>query len=298
MPVAAATPPRSRAAPSLAGIGRVYLWVGGSLWIGRAAGLSSLHAHHAFQITLPLAAPIAFRTSAPSEWQDYAGAIVAPHRPHQFDGRGGQVAHLFVEPETPLGRVLSDLTGGQAIAPLARAQAQPLIDPLYRQFDTDPAEAPMIEAAQRALHALARDAPPPAAVDARIARLQAWLRTQTGAAPTLAQAAAQVHLSPGRLRHLFVAQTGSSYRVYLLWLRLLAAVQAFERGAAWTEAAHAAGFADSAHLSRSFRRMFGFSPVQMVKDSERDPAHDEDKRGTLPHQGERKRAGLPPSFAA
>jgi AraC family transcriptional regulator len=32
----------------------------------------------------------------------------------------------------------------------------------------------------------------------------------------------------------------------------------------WTEAAHAACFADSAHLTRTFRRMFGINPAALV----------------------------------
>ena len=36
------------------------------------------------------------------------------------------------------------------------------------------------------------------------------------------------------------------------------------QGGSWTESAHEAGFADSAHLSRTFKRMFGMNPATLV----------------------------------
>jgi AraC family transcriptional regulator len=54
-----------------------------------------------------------------------------------------------------------------------------------------------------------------------------------------------------------VEHTGLPFRTYLLWLRLTKAVGVFAGGRSLTEAAHEAGFADSAHFSRTFRRMFG-----------------------------------------
>jgi AraC-like DNA-binding protein len=73
--------------------------------------------------------------------------------------------------------------------------------------------------------------------------------------------AAAVHLSPGRFRHLFVTETGVSCKAYILWERLNVALALGFGGASWTEAAHAANFADSAHLSRTCRRMFGMAPT-------------------------------------
>lgn len=70
----------------------------------------------------------------------------------------------------------------------------------------------------------------------------------------------RVALSPHRLMHLFRAATGLPLRRYTLWLRLRAAMAAALQGATLTEAAHAAGFSDSAHLSRSFREHFGLPP--------------------------------------
>ncbi|GAB4566709.1 MAG: hypothetical protein Tsb007_39930 [Rhizobacter sp.] len=33
----------------------------------------------------------------------------------------------------------------------------------------------------------------------------------------------------------------------------------------WTQAAHEAGFSDSAHLTRTFKRMFGLNPAALVQ---------------------------------
>lgn len=256
---------RAGASMAIAGVGRVYLWHGGSLWIGHSAGGGNVHAHHAIQICLPLDVRVRFRRSATADWDDYDGAIVRPDEPHQFDGCDGRVAQLFVEPETALGRVFLDQAAGAPITSLTRGQALPLAQALFAAFDASKDEAAMQGAAEAALQQLACCAPPPACVDPRIARVQDALRRRVADPPTLAQAAALVHLSPGRFRHLFVDQTGISYRAYVVWLRLHEALAAFNEGSNWTAAAHRAGFADSPHLSRSFRRVFGVSPVMLVR---------------------------------
>ena len=66
-------------------------------------------------------------------------------------------------------------------------------------------------------------------------------------------------LSEGRFLHLFKAQMGIAWRPYLLWRRLLCAVQLLRHGNSATQAAYKAGFADSAHLSRTFKQNFGIT---------------------------------------
>ena len=55
----------------------------------------------------------------------------------------------------------------------------------------------------------------------------------------------------------FIEQTGVRFRPYVLWQRMERAVAEYAAGATLTDAAYAGGFADSAHFSRTFRRMFG-----------------------------------------
>ena len=94
-----------------------------------------------------------------------------------------------------------------------------------------------------------------------MARALDYLRSRVREPVSLAEAAAAASLSPSRFRHLFVQQTGTSFRAYLLWLRINVTIEAAMGGASWTEAAHQAGFADSSHLTRTHKRMFGIEPT-------------------------------------
>jgi len=71
--------------------------------------------------------------------------------------------------------------------------------------------------------------------------------------------AEEMGLSEGRFLHLFKEQMHIAWRPYLLWRRLLCAINALQKGSSVTEAAYAAGFSDSAHLSRTFRNNFGMN---------------------------------------
>ena len=62
---------------------------------------------------------------------------------------------------------------------------------------------------------------------------------------------------------LFREATGLPVRNYLLWRRLLEATARLQAGEGVTATAHATGFADAAHLSRSFRRMIGAAPSSL-----------------------------------
>ncbi len=74
-------------------------------------------------------------------------------------------------------------------------------------------------------------------------------------------------LSESRLIHLFKEQVGIPIRRYLLWLRLIEAVKSVLDGYSLLDAAHNAGFADYAHLSRTFKKMFGNPPSLIFKNS-------------------------------
>jgi len=79
-----------------------------------------------------------------------------------------------------------------------------------------------------------------------------------------AEVAQQLALSESRFLHLFRQELGIAWRPYLLWRRMMCAIQALINNHSATEAAYLAGFSDSAHLSRTFKRTFGMTIRQAL----------------------------------
>ncbi|WP_395011385.1 helix-turn-helix transcriptional regulator [Undibacterium sp.] len=76
--------------------------------------------------------------------------------------------------------------------------------------------------------------------------------------------AQQIALSESRFSHWFREQTGMPLRSYRKWLRLIVALEAILDGCSTVDAAHAAGFSDQAHFSRTFLAMFGVTPHSLL----------------------------------
>lgn len=262
-PEANALPRPSLVRRRMLAVGRVHLWQGGSLWIGQGHGLSDWHAHHALQIALALDGVCLFRSQAEEGWCEFRGAIVKSHRHHQFEAEGVTMAHLFIEPETLEGRRLRQLCVDD-VTPLPEAQRLAMARALSEALGSGANADEMIATARTAALLLAGVGAPEGDGDVRVEKAVSHIRLHIHAPITLGQTAAAAGLSPGRFRHLFVAETGTGFRAYVLWMRLNVAIQFAMAGESWTAAAHAAGFADSAHLTRTFRRMFGMNPAALV----------------------------------
>lgn len=248
--------------PGSAGSGRIYIWNGGSLLIGRSGWATDVHAHHAVQIALTSGPGIRFRSGS-GAWREYRGVIITPDYPHAFDGLNETVAHVFVEPESREGRAMMERLRQSGIVAIEPRDGNAVIPDLFAAWASTRDEGRMIAAGQAVITHFAGGVEPATPVDERVTRALTYIKGRIGRAITLEEVAAVVNLSPSRFRHLFVEETGMGLRPYILWLRFQKAWTLISQGQTLTAAAHGAGFADSAHLSRTSRRMFGIPPVAL-----------------------------------
>jgi AraC family transcriptional regulator len=248
----------------LTATGRILFWRGGSLWIGLAGEPAGLHAHHAVQIALPFPRGRVQFQAPSGSWTSYAAALVAAQQPHAFEARGQLVAQIFVEPESHEGRQLHRRYRNEGIVALPPGTLELQVVGLATAYQRRASDSALIELARAAIAALSGAIREPHKLpDARIARAVELIRERLGDTIPLSAMAAAVHLSPDRFRHLFMTETGVGFRAYLLWQRLECSLAAYVAGETLTEAAHTGGFADSAHFSRTFRRMFGIAPASV-----------------------------------
>jgi AraC-like DNA-binding protein len=220
---------------------------------------SEEHAHHALHLVVALGGPLRVRAKGlPERGVQAAGVLTAPGAPHALDAAGTEVLLVFFDPQSEAGASLCSLLRGP-VRLLTRAEADAVAE------DGEPLELMRgggLAWTQRVLQQLGgRELPLRRPVHPRVRKLLRLLRELPPDSDTSLEALAeQVGLSPGRLMHAFTESIGLPLRPYLAWLRLQRAAAAIAGGTALSEAALEAGFADSAHMSRTFRRMLGTTP--------------------------------------
>ncbi len=258
---------------SVHAFGRIVSWDGASLWILDADSYpkTGLHAHHAVQLTLGLRGSFHLETSDES----YRGrcAVVAPDVSHAFENAGLTV-FVYIQPEGRSGRALtSGVLATSALADIPLAALDDLPARLVAWYEGSARTDAALEQLGRALITAVTAELESPHVDPRVVAIIDWADAHLQHPVGLADAARLVGLSPGRARHLFVAQTGIPFRRWFLWRRLTHAVDRYARGESLTDAALGAGFADSAHFSRTFRAMFGVTAASLhVTRSSRAPS--------------------------
>lgn len=211
----------------------------GELWLGHDFGLihgelgcTAPHAHYAHQL------------------------ILAPDRPVtiNLDGVTHTAQRLFIPSQTRH-RIVESTDAVFTI------YAEPLVfdGQTLRQHVTESALSlsSLTHAVQQCPHRPLNDP----RLERALSALDSLLNRKVAASAL----AAEANLSLSQLQRLFASQLGLPIRRLVLWRRLRLSMVLILAGNSVTQAAHEAGFADSAHFSRSLKKLFGVTARQALQ---------------------------------
>ena len=221
------------------------------------------HAHHAIQIVIALDGCIAI-CGRDGDWRETRGIVVRPDAEHSFDCNGALGVMVFVDPESSEGAWLStSLRQDITVVPDARLDS---IEPELRTFAAQPDDtADLAALVRRCIHGLRPGLAPTRRFDSRVTTVLDAIRASDDLRMSLDQAADKACLSSTRFAHLFRDQVGLPFSRYMLWRKLTRAMVAIASEGTIAAAAHAADFADAAHLTRTFYQMVGMAPSVLMR---------------------------------
>ena len=242
------------------GVGQFFAWEGGCLFIGHHDRQLPLHAHQAIQLVVASASDHRVRGSDSAPWSTYSIAAIASKQPHSLDVTAADYgAVIFVEPETREGRAITQRCTTDGIIEVGTSA---LRDISHAMFDAwlNERKDQTVANTRRLVTTLGAGVERTEVTDPRIMSAIVYINQHLDRAITLDEVASYACLSPSRFRHVFGEQTGMGLRPYILWRRFLLVWELLMKGGSLSAAAHAAGFSDAAHLSRTSVKAFGFAP--------------------------------------
>lgn len=241
---------------------RLTMWSHRALYQGISPD-NALHRHHAAQLCLSIDGD--FRVLDDQNSFRTPGVLIPPDQAHRIEADDARLFVLYVEPEChEYEAVIAPVLCAERSAGLVPLNVSPAhtrkLKSLYARMDHADQAWSVCLGALGSPSGIAQ----PSVRDQRIEQVIRVIRGNPAITQPLAELARSVHLSPSRLGHLFREQVGVPIRRFAVWSRLRHVVFLAVEGASLTDAAHAAGFSDAAHMSNAFRRMFGFAPSRLL----------------------------------
>jgi AraC-like DNA-binding protein len=213
------------------------------------------HQHSLWQLCLPS------KTSTLNGEVLLTGKIIEPNEPHQLSMPEGWI--ILAEPESKLGNTMRELsiqilTKASPPLPVMIPTDNVSISALVTKLDH---YIPLVESLKnnpyqcQSKHLLKLLARLDSCLNGNCLKPDQWRAKDV---------ANWLAISESQFLYLVTKELGVSWRPYLLWRRLICAIQAIKTGVNLTEAAYLSGFSDSAHLCRTIKRTFGMTSKQLL----------------------------------
>ncbi len=201
--------------------------------------ITDLHAHPAGELIISRKGK--FRLTTPlHRYENLSYAYIPPNTKHAFHGENSECTFLMVE---------WDISS--------------LVHETHHYIPNEEILITKDRTFETLVHEIVHTPPPTSTHrDQRITDCVAFIKEHlSDSSLSRQQLAEKILLSPSRLSHLFKEEVGISISDFIHWSRLKKAISAFlSDNLSLTQACLEAGFHDSSHFTRNFKKFFGVKP--------------------------------------
>ncbi|WP_225913414.1 helix-turn-helix domain-containing protein [Leptospira yasudae] len=240
--------------------GKLFL-IGSNVLVSGVPVSNELHEHYSASFLLSKGKPFRFRTGV-TDWMESKAVLVRPNVEQQLEAPNEDIFILHFDPDSVRiqGTIFDFRSDFLELKPEVYSQ--------ILKFLTSPAnEEEAVLLWKRTLDVLRKEGNDRKERDPRIKQALKKISESIPENLPLEELTQSTGLSESRLMHLFKEEVGIPIRKYVQWLRIKTCVLSLAKGNSLTVASHEAGFADQAHMSRTFREMFGLKPSLFLKNS-------------------------------
>jgi AraC-like DNA-binding protein len=234
---------------------------------GARQAIVDIHYHQCFQLVISLCAPFDC-TIGTNNYSQLKGFLINQGVTHSCRAQATEVLVYFIDADSYQGWQLKTMLNGQDFIPI-----QTLL-PIEELTDMSAAytqTASPVELRKLAIALMEKILPSQAAAhhrqkDDRMTKALAYIDAHLDDPLALEDVSKEVFLSTERLRHLFAQETGIPFSQYILWRRIkLVMTEVINKRTPMSVSAIQNGFTDQAHFTRLFKRTFGVSATQLLK---------------------------------
>ncbi|MCG6167720.1 helix-turn-helix domain-containing protein [Leptospira sp. FAT2] len=198
-----------------------------------------------------------------SDWMNFRSVLIPPMVDHSIRFSGGFCVLLFMDLSSPnyeFLRASNQEKENQGIFITLQEENQ-LFEKINQILATDSEES-LVE--------LLNQIPPLSddesrVIDERIQKIVDLITSMPQEDHSAKDLAEIAGMSVSNLEHQFKKEVGIPFHSFRTWFRLKLTVYSLLHGMSHTDAAHRAGFFDSAHFTRTFRSTFGLPPSEIFR---------------------------------
>lgn len=244
----------------------LILWKDITLFLGSNPRAISNHQHPILQFILGIDEPFVWKNPV-GAWEEKRTLLVAPNQQHECDAKGKRIMNLGIDPESDLGGWILQqyLTQNALIEFPAKDLARFNLMEFNKSIESQ--KWPNAYQLIKGLFDFKKQSLELPQKDERIQKILQFISQHIHTPIDTHTLMEVAHLSESRMLHLFKQEMGLPIRNYILWYRLQIALRYAMKGGSLTEAAHTAGFADQAHMTRTCVRTMGLPPSVILKNS-------------------------------